>query len=45
MVRKLRDWAGRTLTLGLRGGVYIGSGGGRVTVFRAERRCNTGARR
>jgi hypothetical protein len=44
-VRKPRGWVGRTLTSGLRGGVYTEWGGGHVVVFREERRCNTAARR
>jgi hypothetical protein len=44
-VRKFRGWVGRTSTSGSHGGVCTVWGGGRVVVFREERRCNMAARR
>ena len=45
MATKLQRQVERTWTLGLRGGVCIVWGGGRVVEFQEERRCNMGERR
>jgi hypothetical protein len=45
MVSKLRGWAGRTLTSGLRGEVCTVWDAGRVVLSQEERKCNMAARR